>query len=98
MSALVLVMLDDRSVEYRGTARDPELVARKIVSIPDGSSWEAQLERWRGQIRELVAEYTAGDLRVFVDATGLAEGAYAPLTRIYELMGEAHRPLSDPAS
>lgn len=54
--------------------------------LPDDATWPEQIRRWRMQLEDLAAEYASGDLRVFLGDTDLADGAYAPLTRIRALV------------
>ena len=49
----------------------------------------AQLRDWRAQLEQLAKEFATGDVRVFVAASEDAGGAYAPLTRIAELLALA---------
>lgn len=50
-------------------------------------------EIWRDAIAALVAEYAAGDARLFVDGAEAAAGPYAPLTRVYALLGRLSAPV-----
>jgi hypothetical protein len=54
-----------------------------VSALPAGRSWTEQVERWRLQIRALVDAYAGGDTRIYPDDPADAQGAYAPLTRIY---------------
>ncbi len=53
------------------------------------ADWPAQLRDWRAQLEQLAKEFATGDVRVFVAASEDAGGAYAPLTRIAELLALA---------
>jgi probable DNA repair protein len=91
LSALLTLELGGRTIAYRGAARRPELVAATLRAVPDAAAWAALLDRWRTQIHALVEEYVAGDVRVYPEKWSDAEGAYAPLTRVY-----AHATLRQP--
>ncbi len=54
------------------------------AKLPDQDGWPRALAKWRAAIEELVLEHAGGDARFLVDDTELAEGAFAPLTRVFE--------------
>lgn len=87
VSALIVVDLRDEAVEYRGVG--PANLGTRLRRLPEGRTWEQQLGRWREQIATLLGEYAAGDARIFAANPTLAAGAYAPLTRVYEVLGDA---------
>jgi probable DNA repair protein len=82
-SGILTVGLAEKDVAYRGIAAQPTLVARSVSALPEGRSWAEQVERWRAQIRALVDAYAGGDTRIYLDDATDAQGAYAPLTRVY---------------
>jgi probable DNA repair protein len=91
LSALLTLELGGDTIEYRGVARRPALIADTLRAVPDSAAWTALLERWRTQIHGLVEEYVGGDVRVYVEDWGDAAGEYAPITRVY-----AHAALRQP--
>jgi ATP-dependent helicase/nuclease subunit B len=80
-----VVNLGDGSAEFRGVGDFP--MESPVAARPKlaGAAWAAQLQRWSEQIESLLAEYAAGDARIFVADSTLAEGAFAPLTRVFAL-------------
>ncbi len=54
------------------------------MRVLDAAEWRAQIARWRTQIETLVAEFAAGDARLFDTAPTAADADYAPLTRVRE--------------
>lgn len=83
-SGLVKIAFRAAGVEYRGCADSAWEFPGGVRTLPDRRSWPAQVEAWREQLRVLVDEFAAGDARILMSDTTLAEGAYAPLTRVYE--------------
>jgi ATP-dependent helicase/nuclease subunit B len=83
LSGILTIGLAGKDVSYRGIAAEPTLVAESVSALPEGRSWTEQVERWRLQIRALVDAYAGGDTRIYLDDPADAQGAYAPLTRIY---------------
>lgn len=51
---------------------------------PENLDWDGVLERWRGQLEQLAAEFAAGDFRVNPADRRWATGQFAGLTRIHE--------------
>jgi ATP-dependent helicase/nuclease subunit B len=86
VAALVVVELDEERIEYRGFG---EGISSRVRPLPAGRSWAEQIALWRERAGALLAEFAAGDVRVFAQDSSLAQGPYAPLTRVYELLGEA---------
>jgi RecB family exonuclease len=82
LAALVTVRLGGETISYDGAAREPDLLADTLRPVA-GAVWAAQIERWRMQIRMLVEDYAGGDVRLYTNDRTDAEGAYAPLTRVY---------------
>ena len=94
LAALLTIELGSEPIAYRGAARQPSLVADSLRAIPDAESWAAMVERWRAQIRGLVEDYVAGDVRLYAEDWGDAAGEWAPLTRVYAHILRA--PRADP--
>jgi ATP-dependent helicase/nuclease subunit B len=84
-SAVVLGQMTAEKCAYTGFWQRPAEFPGRSGSLPNGRSWAEQLPTWRRQIRELIEEFAAGDVRVFVnDDIADARGAYSPLTRALE--------------
>jgi hypothetical protein len=77
------VALNDQGVCYRGTGSAAAALPGRQQAF-EVAAWTAQLDRWRAQLEELVAEFDAGDVRIRLAAADLADGPYAALTRIRE--------------
>lgn len=86
--ALVVVTLQRGAIAYKGTWSGPDQFPGRATRFPAHRDWPAQLTVWRRQIEQLIAEYAAGDTRLFVADLDLAKGAYAPLSRVYEYSAE----------
>jgi ATP-dependent helicase/nuclease subunit B len=87
VAAAVLTAVNATAASYRGFWPDGAFPAKPSkLSAPD---WPAQLARWRSSLERLVRELAAGDARVLLSDVELAEGAYAPLTRIDEQLALA---------
>jgi probable DNA repair protein len=84
-SAAVLGQMSAAKSTYSGFWQNAGAFPGRSGSLPDGRSWAQQLSTWRQQIQQLIEEFTAGDVRVFVnDDIADARGAYDPLTRALE--------------
>lgn len=88
LSTMVMVLLANRSVAFRGVTMAPDQFAKALRPIPDGRRWEEQLDIWRAQIQQLIREYASGDVRIFPDDCADAQGAFAPLTRVYACLSD----------
>jgi hypothetical protein len=86
LGALVVIELDADTIDYKGVG---EGIVSRFRRLPDGRGWDDQVDEWRAALLTLLAEYARGDVRVFARDPRLAQGAYAPLTRIYEQLGDA---------
>jgi ATP-dependent helicase/nuclease subunit B len=87
VTAAVLTAVNATTASYRGFWPDRAFPGKPSkISAPD---WPAQLARWRLGIDSLVRELAAGDTRVLLRDVELAEGSYAPLTRIDEQLAVA---------
>jgi len=91
LSGIITIGLAGKDVSYRGIAAQPALVAESVSALPESRSWTEQVERWRVQVRALVDAYARGDTRIYLDDPGDAQGAYAPLTRVYGALAVAAR-------
>lgn len=89
--ALVVVALQRGAVAYKGTWAGQEHFPGRATRFPGHRDWPGQLSVWRRQIEALVAEYAAGDARLFDAELELAKGAYAPLSRVYEYAADRQR-------
>ena len=83
--------LSNERVEYKGTRHASADFPARHRKAPEDRSWQEQIDHWESQIGELLFEFQRGDVRVFLRNTQLAEGAYAPLTRIYEASRDLDR-------
>lgn len=84
VAAAAIVALGRDNVSFAGFWNAADMFPARAQRLLDAAEWRAQLDRWRAQIETLVAEYAAGDVRLF-DAALDAEGRdYAPLSRICE--------------
>jgi ATP-dependent helicase/nuclease subunit B len=83
VAAAALARVSGTGVGYAGFWEEGALPGQPR-RLPAGRTWAQQLEVWRTQMAALAAEHAAGDTRIFLDDTDLAEGAYAPLTRLAE--------------
>jgi ATP-dependent helicase/nuclease subunit B len=54
------------------------------AKLPDQDGWAPALAKWRAAVEELVLEHAGGDARLLLDDMELAEGSFAPLTRVHE--------------
>lgn len=80
------------NIEYRWAGRLAEALPGRGLTF-DEAGWQAQLERWREQIVQLVDEFVRGDVRVPSDAAehvasdrrDRAGGAFAPLSRVGDI-------------
>lgn len=90
-AAIATIRLRGDRVDYRWAGRELALPG-KVQSF-DEAGWQTQLDRWRQQIGELLAEFVGGDVRVPADAAehvgedgrDRAGGAFAPLTRVGDI-------------
>ncbi len=94
LAALVAAVLKPHRSTYAGFWDEPGAFPGRPPAGP--ASLADLATRWQDHAAALVAEYAAGDARLFVDDTKAAAGAYAPLTRVYELLA-AVAPQTDPA-
>jgi ATP-dependent helicase/nuclease subunit B len=83
LRAFLVVAVDDGAVEFRAAGSLPEDFPARARPSLSGADWSTQRLRWRTQIAGLLEEFGAGDGRVFVADTTLAEGPYAMLTRVH---------------
>jgi probable DNA repair protein len=83
LTGLMMVVITHEGISYRGVANAPDRVAGTLRPLPKNRSWTEQIAIWRTQIRQLVDEYAGGDTRLFPHDCADAQGAYAPLTRVY---------------
>jgi probable DNA repair protein len=92
VGAAVIARLRGTDTRYTGFAQSDDFhgQARKL---PDGRDWGEQIELWRAQLEDLVAEFAAGDTRVFLADLTDAQDAFAPLTRIAEQLALVRRPM-----
>ena len=84
VSAAVIALLRPEGVQYKGLSQDKGTFPGRATTLPEGRTWETQLEIWREQLESLAREFAAGDSRVFKSEPEPAEGLFAPVTRIYE--------------
>ncbi len=85
VAALLVATVDDDRVDFRSAGRLPDDYPVRNRGAPSGEEWRMQTDRWQRQIRELVEEFAAGDVRIDLDRPDLASGAWAPLTRLAAL-------------
>jgi probable DNA repair protein len=89
IAGIVAIRLAGNEIEYRGAGRQELALPGKIRSFDD-QAWAMQVDRWRGQLAELIDEFVAGDVRVgtaalqHIDSHAMDHvgGAFAPLSRI----------------
>jgi probable DNA repair protein len=84
VSALVIAAAGTEGPSYAGVWERAEDFPGRSARLPGGRTLAAQIEAWRAGIGQLLSEHASGDGRIFVADIELAEGAFAPLTRIYE--------------
>ena len=84
VGAAVIALLRPEGVQYKGRSQDKGTFPGRATNLPEGRTWETQVELWREQLESLAREFAAGDSRVFKSDPEPAEGPFAPLTRIYE--------------
>jgi RecB family exonuclease len=84
VTALVFVNVRSDAIGYAGCWQTPgDFPGRSRAT--QNALWPGdQIEAWRCRIGMLVDEYAAGDTRIPVRDYSPAEGALAPLTRVYE--------------
>jgi probable DNA repair protein len=93
LGAILTLSVQEDEAAYRGVATRPEQIAPTLRALPEQRSWAQQVELWRLQIRALVEDYARGDVRVYADDCAAAQGAYAPLTRVYAHPGLQRAPV-----
>jgi exodeoxyribonuclease-5 len=89
VAGIAAIRLMGNAVEYRGAGRTGLSLPGKVQTFDD-RDWESQLVRWRDQLKTLLEEFAAGDVRVRTDAEQHVDshelehtgGAFAPLTRV----------------
>ena len=91
VDAVVIGHVHPRSVAYRGVWQEPNAFPGSPYRSKAALDWPAQQSRWRAQLEELASEYASGDGRIFMAGLAHAEGAYAPLTRVYEQLAPSER-------
>jgi ATP-dependent helicase/nuclease subunit B len=84
LSALVIAALNARGSAYSGYWQRPDDFPGRSARLPDERRLGEQVDAWRRGLAGLLAEYAAGDTRIFVAELDAARGALAPLTRVYE--------------
>jgi len=88
LSGTVFCVLHSDSVSYKGLWNASGTFPGRSSALPTGRTWRSQQECWREQVEALVAEYVAGDGRIFLDQIDAATGIHAPLTRVYDVLAE----------
>jgi ATP-dependent helicase/nuclease subunit B len=91
-ACIAAIRLGAGNIEYRWAGRVAEALPGRGRTF-DEAGWQAQLERWREQVGQLVDEFVCGDVRVPSDAAehvasdrrDRAGGAFAPLTRVGDI-------------
>jgi hypothetical protein len=89
IAGIATIGLMGNEVEYRGAGHEALSLPGKVRSFDD-REWATQLARWRDQLKALLDEFSAGDVRVRTDAAQHVDshamehagGAFAPLTRV----------------
>lgn len=84
VDAVVIGSVHPSGVVYRGIWQQPDTFPGSAYRPRAPLEWPDQQARWSTQLEELVDEYARGDGRIFMAGLALAEGLYAPLTRVYE--------------
>lgn len=84
LSAATLCIVDANRAVYRGYWNPAGRFPGVPIKLPDGLSWQAQIDEWRDAILSLIEEFLAGDIRIFLNASETVVGAFAPLSRIHE--------------
>jgi probable DNA repair protein len=79
--AVVAVSFAEEKIEYRAAGSRADCVPGRQRGF-QAAEWSEQISRWRAQLSLLVDEYAQGDVRLGVRSADLADGAYAPLTRV----------------
>lgn len=96
LAALVVAIVRSDRAAYSGLWDPADAFPGRGRAIADVPLAEL-VDTWREQIGALVDEYAKGDARLFVDgADAAAEGGYAPLTRVHELLDRAAAGLTEP--
>ena len=90
--ALVICSLHPRNLGYKGIWTAPELFPGRSTRLPHERTWSLQLSRWHEQLELLIGEFARGDGRIFKAELNAAGGAFAPLTRVHELVARQRRP------
>lgn len=83
---VAVAAIHPRNLGYKGIWAPGGTFPGRSARLPDDRSWSMQLSLWRDQIELLAREYARGDGRLFKTQLKLAKGAYAPLTRVHELV------------
>lgn len=86
LGGAVVARVRPAGTSYSGVWPDAAFPGRAARLDAD---WPAQLRAWRTQLEALAAEFAAGDIRVLAVETEDLGGAFAPLTRIAELLALA---------
>jgi RecB family exonuclease len=84
VSALIIATAATDGPGYAGVWECAEDFQGRSAQLPDGRTLAEQIEAWREDIGRLLSEHASGDARIFLADLEPAEGAFAPLTRIYE--------------
>ena len=92
VAGIATIRLAEARIEYRGAGLGQAGLPGPYRRFEDGE-WAEQIDRWRRQIEDLLAEFARGDTRIPAAARGFvrsasrahAGGAYAALTRVGEL-------------
>jgi len=94
VSGIVLCSISPDGCVYRGYWPEHGAFPGRSEKLPDGSSWDERLARWRTEIEHLVTAFAAGDDSIYADDSDAARGMYAPLTRLADL-GKSSPEVSD---
>jgi RecB family exonuclease len=88
--AMVFAVIKPAAVAYQGYWMGKGEFPGRFRPLPSGLDWVAQRAHWAAQLEALVAEYTHGDTRIFLDQEASAKGPVAPLTRVFENLAFAN--------
>ncbi len=80
--ALAYASLQPRGVTFRGIWEPSDVLPGRPVKLPPDRDWDEQRELWHDQLAGLVAEFVAGDGRVFPDSVASLRDRHAALSRV----------------
>ncbi len=88
---VVIATLHPRNLGYKGVWTASGMFPGRSTRLPGGRTWPVQLSCWRDRIELFAREFAHGDGRIFKTQLKAAGGAFAPLTRVHELVARQRR-------